>query len=135
MLDRDTTTGYLTFREAYVRDAGGSPALLGVHKIAVTNDGQYVLAVSGTDKAVAVFRLANPVPTLFNLQPASVAAGSAQFTLVVKGNQFVDGAQVWWDGTHPVETFINSGEMRATIPASYVASAGNHTLKVTSALD
>jgi len=131
MFDRNKDNlGVLTFREAYMRDGSGVPALSGIHKVAVTNDGQYVLAVSGFDKAVSVFRLANPVPTLFSLQPASVAAGSAQFTLIVKGSQFVDGASLWWDGTHPVDTFINSGEMRATIPASYITSAGNHTIKI-----
>ena len=131
MFDRNKDNyGVLAFREAYVRDGSGVPALSGIHKVAVTNDGQYVLAVSAFDKAVSVFRMANPVPTLFSLQPASVAAGGAQFTLIVKGSQLVEGAQLWWDGTHPVDTYINSGEMRATIPGAYITSAGNHTIKI-----
>ncbi|HTP08193.1 MAG TPA: IPT/TIG domain-containing protein, partial [Anaerolineae bacterium] len=48
-----------------------------------------------------------------------------------KGSGFVAGASLWWDGTHPTDTFINSSEMRATIPASYLTSAGNHMIKIT----
>jgi 6-phosphogluconolactonase (cycloisomerase 2 family) len=130
MFDRENINGYLTFREKYQRDAGGTPALGGARQTAVSSDGQYVFVVGQTDNALAVFRIANPVPALFSMQPASVAQNSAQFTLIVKGSGFVEGAQVWWDGAHPTDTFINSSEVRATIPAAYLTSVGNHTIKV-----
>jgi hypothetical protein len=131
MLDRENTNGYLSFGQLYKRDASsGTPSLSGDMQTAVSSDGQYIFAVGQFDNAVMIFRVANAVPTPFSLKPASVAAGGAQFTLVVKGSGFVDGPSLWWDGTHPVDTFINSGEMRATIPASYITSAGNHTIKI-----
>jgi hypothetical protein len=131
MFDRESLHGYLSFRDAYIRDSGsGLPALNGAAHLAVSADGGYVFVVSQIDKAVVIFRTANPVPTLFSLQPASVGAGGAQFTLIVKGAGFVDGAEVWWDGSHPTATFFNSSEMRATIPAAWIAGAGNHTIKV-----
>jgi hypothetical protein len=37
---------------------------------------------------------------------------------------------VWWGSYHPTETFINSSEMRATIPASWITSAGSYTITV-----
>jgi hypothetical protein len=101
-----------------------------VFQTAVSSDGGYIFAVGQFDNAVAIFRVANPVPTLFSLQPASVAQNSAQFTLVVKGSGFVEGASLWWDGTHPSDMFINSSEMRATIPASYLTSAGDHIITI-----
>jgi predicted outer membrane repeat protein len=132
MFDREHVNGYLTFREAYFRDAGsGTPALSGAVHVAVSSDGGYVFALGQFDKAIAIFRTANPIPALFSLQPASVAAGSSSFTLVVKGAGFVDGAYVAWDGFHPTTTYFNSSEVRASIPAAYVTSAGNHTIKVT----
>lgn len=131
MFDREKTNGYLSFRNAYVRNAGsGAPALNGALQTAVSSDGKYVFAVGQADTAVAVFRSANPQPALFSLQPASVAQGGSGFTLIVKGTGFVNGAQVWWDGFHPTDTFINSSEMRATIPAAWISGAGNHTIKV-----
>ena len=131
MFDRDKANGYLSFREKYQRDPGtGAPALNGAFQTAVSSDGGYVFAVGQSDNAVAVFRLANPQPTMFSLQPASVAQGSGDFTLVVKGSGFVDGASLWWDGSHPADTFVNSSELRATIPASYLTSAGDHSIMI-----
>ncbi len=132
MFDRDSLTGYLTFHEIHVRDASsGTPALSGALQTAVSSDGGYVFAVGQFDNAVVVFRVANPVPTLFSLQPASVSAGSSDFTLVIKGAGFVDGASVSWDTFLPTTTFFNSSEVHASIPAAWISSTGTHTIKVT----
>ncbi len=131
MFDRENTNGYLSLGQLYKRDAGsGTPALNGAMQTAVSSDGGYVFAVGQIDHALAVLRVANPIPTLFNLQPASVAAGSADFTLVVKGSGFVKGATVNWDGFQPTTTYFNSSELHATIPATWLTAVGAHTIKV-----
>jgi DNA-binding beta-propeller fold protein YncE len=54
----------------------------------------------------------NPIPSIDYLAPQSAAAGGDAFTLVVKGVNFVNGAQVRWNGGNRATTFINSGEAR-----------------------
>lgn len=132
LFDRSSTNGAVTLRQLYKRDAGsGTPALAGASHVAVTNDGQYVFASAMTDNAVAIFQAANPVPTLTSLQPASVVAGSNDFTLVIKGAGFVKGLLVKWDTFQPTTTLVNSSEVHATIPAAWITTAGAHTIKVT----
>jgi 6-phosphogluconolactonase (cycloisomerase 2 family) len=131
MFEREPAHGALTLRDVYTRNpATGYPALAGVRDVAVSSDGQYVFAASAIDDALAVFQVANPVPALYSLLPASVAAGGADFTLVVKGAGFVDGAYVAWDSYHPTTTYLNAGEIQAAIKATWLTSAVTHTILV-----
>jgi predicted outer membrane repeat protein len=131
VFDRDNTNGAVAFRQLYQRDVGsGTPALGGATFIAVTNDGQYVFVSAYNDIAVVVFQAANPVPTLTSLQPASVVAGSSDFTLVIKGSGFVKGLYAEWNTYHPTTTFVNSSEVHATIPAAWITAAGTYTIGV-----
>jgi hypothetical protein len=72
----------------------------------------------------------NPGPTINNLSPASVAAGSPAFTLTVNGSGFVSGSTVQIGGSGRTTTFIGSTQLKATILASDVASAGNKSVTV-----
>jgi hypothetical protein len=97
MFDRNKTTATYLPRNVSA-DAGSGIHPDGAFQTAVSSDGGYVFAMGQSDNAAAIFRVANPQPTLFSLQPASVAEGSGDFTLVVKGSGFVAGAGLWWDG-------------------------------------
>ncbi len=72
----------------------------------------------------------NPVPTLTALNPMSIQAGSAQFSLVLTGTGFVQGSQVRWNGNARTTTFNSPTQLTATIPATDVASAGASTVTV-----
>src|SRR5437667_11613632 len=76
---------------------------------------------------------ANPVPFVNQpLVPASVAPGSAGFTLTVNGTGFVSTAVVKWNGSARSTTFVTSSQLKASISSSDVASAGSATVTVNS---
>jgi hypothetical protein len=73
----------------------------------------------------------NPVPTISApLIPASVAAGSAGFTLSVSGVGFSKFARVYWNGTKRTTTYVSSSSLQATINASDVAVPGTAAIYV-----
>ncbi|GEM_PF-999898 len=72
----------------------------------------------------------NPAPTLTSINPSSVIAGGAAFTLIANGTNFVSGSVVRWNGNDRQTTFVSSTELRATIPASDIASAGSASVTV-----
>jgi IPT/TIG domain len=63
-----------------------------------------------------------PVPVLTALSPSSAVAGGAAFTLTASGGNFVAGSAVRWNGSALATTFVSATELRATIPASALAS-------------
>jgi hypothetical protein len=67
----------------------------------------------------------NPTPTLTSLSPASIAAGSAAFTLTVNGTNFVPGSVVNWQGSPRATTFVNNTQLTTQITAADVASQGS----------
>jgi uncharacterized protein (TIGR03437 family) len=72
----------------------------------------------------------NPVPTLASLNPVSATAGSGDFTLTVNGANFVNGAMVRWNSSDRATSFVSATQLRATIPAGDVASAGTASVTV-----
>jgi IPT/TIG domain len=66
----------------------------------------------------------NPAAVLASLSPANIIAGGRDFTLTVNGANFTSSATVVWN-TSPVPTsFVSSQQLTATIPASFIVSAG-----------
>ncbi|HRE47710.1 MAG TPA: hypothetical protein PLD47_08295 [Aggregatilineales bacterium] len=72
----------------------------------------------------------NPVPSISSLSPANTDAGSNGFDLTVYGSNFVAGSVVRWNGSDRTTTFINSGQLSATILGGDVASVGTATVTV-----
>src|SRR5262249_25266460 len=70
----------------------------------------------------------NPVPALIGLSPSSATAGSSGFTLIVTGVNFVNGANVRWNGSLRMTTFVSNSQLLAIIPASDIASVGTATV-------
>jgi hypothetical protein len=77
----------------------------------------------------------NPIPLLQSLNPTSITAGSAAFTLTLTGANFVtnsdptQAAAVFWNSTSsplPITagTVPTSTQINVTVPASLVTSAG-----------
>ncbi|HEV8490703.1 MAG TPA: IPT/TIG domain-containing protein [Candidatus Angelobacter sp.] len=71
------------------------------------------------------------MPTIAQLTPPSTAAGSSDFTLTVQGTNFTSAAVVNFNGTAMATTFDSGVEVKATIPASAVATAGTAKVTVT----
>jgi hypothetical protein len=64
------------------------------------------------------------------LSPASMNAGSTDFTLAVSGTNFSTAAKVYWNGNARTTTFTSSTSLQAAITKSDVASAGTAAVYV-----
>ena len=72
----------------------------------------------------------NPVPVALSMSPSSAAKGSSSFTLTVTGNSFISSSLVKWNGTSLTTTYVSATQLKATIPAANVATAGSATVTV-----
>lgn len=86
--------------------------------------GDHVVTVRSADNIISdplIVRITSPTPTLDSVSPAQVTQSSGAHTLTLTGSDFVNGATVLLDGTPLATTFINSTQLRATLPASETA--------------
>jgi hypothetical protein len=72
----------------------------------------------------------NPAPIATTLTPSSATAGGAAFTLTVNGSSFINGSVIRWNGANRTTTFDSSTQLRATISATDIATAGTATVTV-----
>src|SRR5438876_5029593 len=72
----------------------------------------------------------NPVPTVTSLSPTSTTAGGGAFTLTVNGTNFVSGSVVQWNSSARTTTFVSATQLRATITAADIATAGTASVRV-----
>ncbi|NJN18794.1 MAG: lactonase family protein [Oscillochloris sp.] len=128
---RDKQTGELAQVQTIKRNAGGQPPLGNARDVKVSPDGRMIFVTGRSDNQITAFGLANPVPQLTSLAPASAAAGSPELILTVNGNNFVEGAAVTWNGQNVPTTFVNAGEVQATVAANRLQTAGSAEIGVT----
>jgi len=90
----------------------------------------------GQGGAGVVYRMTGlyPLPALSALSPASRDAGAPGFTLIVKGASFQPFSQVHFNGTPVSTAYVSSGELKAAIPASLIASPGKVPVTVVTTL-
>ncbi len=72
----------------------------------------------------------NPVPVITQIIPAVAFKGGAGFTLNVTGSGFVNSSKVRWNGADRATTFVNSGKLTASIPASDIVNSGSANITV-----
>lgn len=89
---------------------------------------------TGTTTGFSTFAIielpGNPVPMLANMAPASRTARGVDFTLTVAGTDFVQNAQVRWNGSARPTTFVSSTQLTAEISAADIAAAGTAQVTV-----
>ncbi|HUL93628.1 MAG TPA: S8 family serine peptidase [Burkholderiales bacterium] len=83
----------------------------------------------GTSNA-ATFTVNNPVPATVNVSPSTAAAGGAAFALTVNGSNFVNGAEVRWNGAGRATTFVSAAQLTAAISAADIAAGGTASVTV-----
>lgn len=71
----------------------------------------------GMSNAIS-FAVENPVPVANTLDPTAVVLRGPEFTLMVNGSNFVDGAVVEWNGAARATTFVSDALVMATIPVT-----------------
>jgi len=73
-------------------------------------------------------------PTILSLAPGSINAGSSGFTLTANGTGFSAlGSTLRWNGAPQATTFVSSTQVTASIPASFLTSAGYNGVTVVNA--
>ena len=69
-------------------------------------------------------------PYLSSLSPSSIDAGASAFTLTVKGAYFQPFSTIDWNGTPLTTTYVSPNQLKATVPASLIATPGNVSITV-----
>ncbi|NOT59237.1 MAG: hypothetical protein HOP19_03320, partial [Acidobacteria bacterium] len=72
----------------------------------------------------------NPVPVLTTLNPTTITAGGAGFTLTLLGSNFVQNSVIRIGGQDRQTTFVSATELRTTITAAEVANGGTLLVRV-----
>lgn len=73
----------------------------------------------------------NASPSVTQLSPALVAAGSSTTTLTVDGTGFTAGSSVLWNGQALPTTYVSGGQMTATVDSSLIQQLGWAAVSVT----
>lgn len=110
-------------------------AVVDIPSTAVPSSGNYPVFATNTNgqSASVTFTVnpaSNPVPTLTSISPATVAAGSAQFTMMVIGTNFINSSVVKWGATNLATTFVDGTHLSAIVPANLLTAAGSAAVTV-----
>jgi trimeric autotransporter adhesin len=73
----------------------------------------------------------NAQPSVTQLSPTLVVAGSSTLTLTVDGTGFTSGSAVLWNGQALPTTFVSGGQMTATVDSSLIQQLGWAQVSVT----
>ena len=84
----------------------------------------------GATTNALTFTVSAPTPSISNLSPSSATAGGPGFTLTVNGSGFLSGSTVQWNGSALSTSYVNSGQLTASVAANLIASAGTATVMV-----
>jgi trimeric autotransporter adhesin len=73
-------------------------------------------------------------PTISGLSPAGTGIGGPDLTLTVIGSNFAPNSVVDWNGIALATSFGSSNQLTASVPAADIASFGNSTVTVSTAV-
>ena len=124
-----STGGWLTVTSAPATANTSSPISITANSAGLAVGG-YTGSVTITSASASNSPVTVPVtltvlaPAISSLSPSTVVAGSAGFTLIVSGSNFVTNSQIVFGGTPLATTFVNSGSLTAAVSASQVATVG-----------
>src|SRR5262249_14133605 len=76
------------------------------------------------------FTINNPQPAVSTLPTPAVIAGGGEFQLTVNGSNFVNTSKVRWNGDERPTSFVSATQIKATISASDIATAGTAAITV-----
>ncbi len=113
------TTGFVSATELTAQITAAQVATAAQLSIAVGNPEG---TVSSAQTLVVI-----AAPTISSIDPATVAADSASFILIVRGSGFASGAVVDLNGTALATTFVSSVEVDAHVPRSGYTTGSDGT--------
>lgn len=89
-------------------------------------------SASATATVTLNLTVANPIPVIVFLSPASVVAYSSAFTLTVNGTGFLAASTILWNSAPLTTKFVSATQLTASVPASSIGGAGNVSITVNS---
>ena len=87
-------------------------------------------ATGGGVSPAQSFSVAAVVPAITALSPATAVMGGSGYTLTVNGTGFDSHAQVSWNGSPLVTTFVSATQVTAAVPAADIAASGSFPITV-----
>jgi uncharacterized protein (TIGR03437 family) len=126
--DRSTTFGSSTQLTAQITAA--DIVSVGTAQVTVFNPASAGGGGGTSAPLTFTITLNNPAPTITNVNPNSLTAGGAAFTLTVNGTNFINSSVVRWNGADRTTTFVNNTQLTAQIPAADIANAGTASITV-----
>lgn len=135
VLKRDRLTGQLK-PVTILTEGVDAPNLDGVvNVVSSPDDAQVYLALwanSAGDSDASIRRVATlrPAPLVWNVSPASAAAGAQATTITVNGERFEDDSVVLWNGAALPTTFVNDRVLTALVDPAKLAAAGAFGIQV-----
>jgi hypothetical protein len=118
-----------SFRPGIKYVTGSGPQALALGDMDGNGLPDVVMADSGSHFSTFTVLLNAFAPT--TLTPSSIAEGSGDFTLTVRGGPFSTMSTVEWNGMPLPTTFVNSSELQATVPAADVVDEGTANITIT----
>ena len=76
----------------------------------------------GGTSSTANLEIVTGEPSINNLNPASIAAGTASEPIIITGQNFASGATVQWNGTSVPTTYLSSNQLQAQPTTAELAS-------------
>src|SRR5262245_19901224 len=108
----------------YARILAADIASPGSIQIIVQNPG------AGGGDFSAPLAVANPIPSIASLNPASAVAGGAGFALTIDGNGFLPRSTVRWNGAERTPVYVSAARLTLSVSASDIATPGSATVVV-----
>ncbi|HVG19985.1 MAG TPA: IPT/TIG domain-containing protein, partial [Blastocatellia bacterium] len=119
-------TSFVSPGELVARVPASVTAIGGDHAVEVRNEG-------GNRSNAVMLNIIPPPPSILSLVPRLVLVGSGSFTLFVAGENFVASSTVLIEDSPLSTVFISARELRASVPASFLAAVGVRRVRVRNA--
>lgn len=111
---------YVSSTELQTTVPAADLAAVGTHTFVVSNP-----IPGGGTSAGANLTVLYPAPVMGSISPTSVVVGSAATTITVTGSAFEPISTVDWNGSALSTTFVSGTTLKATVPASDLASTAS----------
>lgn len=89
-----------------------------------------IVASNGTSTGSISLQVNNPVPSVAQISPATLPAGTSSASVTLTGTGFVTISTVQVDGSNRQTTFISGTQISAILSAADLAAAGGHSITV-----
>jgi hypothetical protein len=120
------TTSFVSSTQLSAQITTADLALTGTFNLTVFNP-----TPGGGESGPLTFTVNNPVPSSpITLAPSATTAGTPGITLTITGGSFVSTSAVRWNGTARAATYDGPAQLRATISAADLQTAGTANVTV-----